>query len=238
MAIVFTSLDSNKSGNPTSGWTTASVTIPLNDLGLFIYTAVDVQSAPALGTPSGSGITNVIQVATVTFPVDRRTTVFSFKGTGTAATISNTTTPSMEGSAYAVGKVAGVATTLGALGNGVQQATTLSSNITSGTAINTTALATLQSNSATFLAIGGNEGFTASVDPPSGWTELSDQLSPLPYILEQATYYKVAGETNPTAAINGLAGTPSYGTILLEILDVGGVSSNAWMQSTSHFRAV
>jgi hypothetical protein len=100
-----------------------------------------------------------------------------------------------------------------------------------GGTMNTTALAALQSNSATYAAFRINSA--GSTTPPSGWTEIHDLSDSATYEIAMETAYKVVGETNPSAAFS-LEGE-GYSTILAEILDVGGVSSNAWIPNTVWF---
>jgi hypothetical protein len=162
---------------------------------------------------------------------ETRVTLWSAKGTGTASTVDIDFPGGMESFAYSITSVSGINYAGGALGNGVQQASVSTGTTPAGGTMSTTALAALQSNSATYAAFRINSA--GSTTPPSGWTEIHDLSDSATYEIAMETAYKVVGETNPSAAFS-LEGE-GYSTILAEILDVGGVSSNAWIPNTVWF---
>lgn len=217
MTISFVLLESN-AGGPSGANVSGSLTIPNGDLVLLASTNMDIGGAPGgNSTPTGTGASGWAQlgVSLVNSDTSRRHSLWCGVGTGTASTITFGAS-GQEATAYTIVRVAGADTSRGA--GGVRQALTLSSTIPSGTTIDTTALAPLLASSATFLTIGGNDGFTGSIDQPAVWTELSDILTPTNIIAHESCY-KVAGETHPQAAINGATGLPAYVSIVAEILD-------------------
>lgn len=206
-------------GGSSQNITTGVITIPASTVALIDIALYDAQGSVGSYTATGSGFTAPLSiVSTLLDGTLRRHQIIAVVGNGTAATVTLTLSAgSLEDVIFSIVSFPGSDTSRGQ--NGVNQVTSVVGSIPSGTAINGTALSALLTQSATYMSVVGNDGFTSAIDPPTGWTELSDRIRAVDGLILENSYKLTPGETNPTANISGATGTPGYVAVLAEILD-------------------